>query len=467
MNSELVPKLQSKQLSVEERLAAGKALRKKIPHNKQGIYKPAANRADPVSILEEQNKTRIPELVPIRYARMMGSPFAFLRGAAAIMTADLAANGETTGIHVQTCGDMHVSNFGFFASAERNLVFGINDFDETLPGPWEWDLKRLVTSIVSSAIFLGANKRICEDAVRAAVKSYRKGMKQYAYMGNMELWYTTIGEKDILKTLPSAQQKVIKKITDKARTRTHMQVLDKLTSIVDQKHRFREDPPFIVRETHTQAGQPIDWALALLLDSYSHSISDDRKKLLAHYRITDVVRKVVGVGSVGKRYWIIYLTGNTTEDPLFLQVKEAQPSVLEQFLSKSVYANSGERIVQGQKLIQGAPDIFLGWGELDGTQFFIRQLRDMKGGVEFDPAKANHENIPAYCSMCARALALAHAKSGDAAMISGYLGKTGELDEAMVRFAFAYADQTEKDYRALGAAANSGRIKLEHVKEEA
>jgi uncharacterized protein (DUF2252 family) len=460
MNTELVPNLQSKQLSIEERIATGKALRKKIPHNKQGVYKPAANRADPVSILEEQSKTRIPELVPIRYKRMLGSPFAFLRGAAAIMTADLAANGDTTGIHVQTCGDMHVSNFGLFASAERNLVFGINDFDETLPGPWEWDLKRLVASIVCSGRFLGADKTVCEEAVRATVKSYRKRMKQYAYMGNMELWYSTIGEKDILKTLPTAQKKVMKKISDKARTRTHMQVLDKLTSIVDQKHRFLDDPPFIVHETHTQAGQPIDWALALLLESYSHSISDDRKKLLAHYRISDVVRKVVGVGSVGKRYWIVYLTGNTIEDPLFLQVKEAQPSVMEPFLGKSVYANSGERIVHGQKLIQGAPDIFLGWGELDGVQFFIRQLRDMKGGVEFDPDKANHENIPAYCSMCAWALALAHAKSGDAAMISGYLGKSEELDDAMVSFAFAYADQTEKDHRALSDAAKNGRINV-------
>ena len=459
MNKGLIPNLHSKQLSIEERIAAGKALRKKIPHNRQAIYNPAPDRTDPVSILEEQGKTRLPELVPIRYARMLASPFAFLRGAAAIMAADLAANGGTTGINVQTCGDMHVSNFGLFASAERNLVFGINDFDETLPGPWEWDLKRLVASIVCSAKYLGANKTVCEEAVRAAVKSYRKRMKQYAYMGNMELWYSTISEKDILKTLPSAQQKVIKKITTKARTRTHLQVLEKLTSIVDQKHRFRDDPPFIIHETHTKAGRPIEEAMTLLLESYSLSIGDDRKKLLAHYRITDVVRKVVGVGSVGKRYWIIFLTGNTTKDPLFLQVKEAQPSVMEPFLGKSIYANSGERIVHGQRLIQGAPDIFLGWGELDGVQFFIRQLRDMKGGVDFDPAKANHENIPAYCSMCAWALALAHAKSGDAAMISGYLGKTGELDDAMVNFAFAYAGQTEKDHQSLLSAAKSGRIK--------
>ena len=337
MNTEFITNLHSKTLSIEERIIAGKAIRKKIPHNKLGIYQPAANRADPVSILEEQSKSRLPELVPIRYARMLVSPFAFLRGSVAIMSADLAANGVTTGINVQTCGDMHVANFGVFASAERNLVFGINDFDETLPGPWEWDLKRLVTSIVCSGRYLGADKRICEKAVRIAVSSYRKRMKQFAYMGNMELWYTTISEKDILNSLPPAQQKVIKKITNKARTRTHMQVLDKLTSIVDDKHRFRDNPPFIIHETHTQAGQPIEKALTLLLESYSLSIGDDRKKLLAHYRITDIVRKVVGVGSVGRRYWIIYLTGNNTDDPLFLQVKEAQPSVMESFFGKSVY----------------------------------------------------------------------------------------------------------------------------------
>jgi Uncharacterized protein conserved in bacteria (DUF2252) len=313
---------------------------------------------------------------------------------------------------------------------------------------------------VASGRFVGAGKALCTEAVQAAIISYRKRMKEYAYMGSMELWYSTISEKDILKTLPPAQQKDLKKITSKARTRTHMQVLNKLTDIIDQKYRLRDDVPFIVHETHARSGRPINEALELLLESYFLSIGDDRKNLLRHYRIVDVARKVVGVGSVGTRCWIIFLTGNNADDPLFLQVKEAQPSVLEPFVAASAYANPGQRVVQGQRLIQGAPDIFLGWGELDGIYFYLRQLRDMKGGAEFDPAKAKFENFPAYCSMCAWALALAHAKSGDAAMIAGYIGNSGEFDEAMVRFAFAYADQTEKDYKALVAAGKNGRIKV-------
>ena len=360
MSKETLQHFQSKQATVEERIAVGKKLRLEFPRNKQGDYKPAAERGDPVSILMEQAKTRLPDLVPVRYARMLTSPFAFLRGAAAVMAADLSANGKTTGITVQACGDMHVANFGVFASAERNLIFGINDFDETLPGPWEWDVKRLVASVVASGRFLGADRNLCEESVRAAVSSYRKRMKEYAYMGNMELWYSTISEKDVLKSLPPAQQKAIKKVTDKARTRTNMQVLGKLTDIVDEKYRLRDDAPFVVHETHSQAGRPIEEALGLLLGSYFLSIGDDRKNLLQHYRIVDVARKVVGVGSVGTRCWIIFLTGSNPNDPLFLQVKEAQPSVLELFLSKSAYVNPGQRVVQGQRLIQGAPDIFLG-----------------------------------------------------------------------------------------------------------
>jgi len=447
--------------SVEQRLAEGKSLRNKFPIAKQGDYKPAPDRADPVSILEEQGKTRLADLVPIRYARMLTSPFAFLRGAAAIMAADLAAGGPTSGIPVQCCGDMHVANFGVFASAERNLIFGINDFDETLQAPWEWDLKRLVASIVACGRFLGANEKLCEKGVRAAVASYRKRMKEFAQMGNMELWYTTISEKDILKTLSPAARKGLKKITAKARERTHLQVLGKMTDLVGDKYRLRVNAPFIVRETHTTTGMPIEEALQLVLESYFTSIGDDRKYLLQHYQITDVARKIVGVGSVGTRCWIIFLTGNSSNDPLFLQVKEAQPSVLEPYLHKSVFSNPGQRVVTGQKLIQGAPDIFLGYGEMDnGFKFYVRQLRDMKGGVEFDPEKVNLKNLPQYCELCAWAMALAHAKSGDSAKISGYAGNSDELDKAMARFAFAYADQTEKDHKALAAAAKSGRIKV-------
>jgi uncharacterized protein (DUF2252 family) len=460
MAQELLNHFQSKRLSIEERMAAGKALRAKFPRLQQGEYKPSAKRADPVAILEEQAKTRLAELVPIRYARMLTSPFAFLRGGAAIMAADLAAGPKPTGIKVQACGDMHVANFGVFASAERNLVFGINDFDETLPGPWEWDLKRLVTSIVASGRFLGANKNLCKRAVLAAVSSYRKRMREYAGMGYLEMWYATISEADILKTLTGSAYKGALKIMGKARQRTHMQVLGKLTDLVDARHRLHENAPFIVRETHAQDGTPIEKAVGTFLESYFLSIADERKTLLKNYRITDVARKVVGVGSVGTRCWIVFLTGNHTDDPLFLQIKEAQPSVLEPYISKSIYTNQGQRVVIGQRLLQAAPDIFLGWLQLGGIDFYVRQLRDMKGGVEFDPQKTKVENLDQYGSLCAWALALAHAKTGDAAMISGYTGNSDELDQAMVNFAFAYADQNEKDYKALASAAKSGRIEV-------
>jgi uncharacterized protein (DUF2252 family) len=441
-------------------MASGRALRGEIPRIQQGEYQPSSERVDPVSILEAQGKTRLSDLVPIRYARMLTSPFAFLRGSAAIMALDLAAQGKTTGINVQACGDMHVANFGVFASAERKLIFGVNDFDETLPGPWEWDLKRLVASIVASGRSLGATKSMCKQGVRAAVRSYQKKMRQYAYMGNLELWYSAITEKDILKTLSRAQQKAFKKIATKARERTHLQVLGKLTDLVGDQFRLRENVPFIVRETHSENGVPIYEALGQLLEVYFDSLADDRKKLLRQYRIVDVARKVVGVGSVGTRCWIIFLTGNNSNDPLFLQVKEAQPSVLETVIAESTYKNHGQRVVAGQRLIQAAPDIFLGWGERNGLHFYVRQLRDMKGGVEFDREKVRIENLPEYCALCAWAMALSHAKSGDAAMISGYIGNNDELEEAMVRFAFAYADQTEKDHQALATAAATGRIKV-------
>jgi uncharacterized protein (DUF2252 family) len=465
MSKKLLDHFQSKRLSIEERIASGKKLRDKFPRIKQGEYKPADNRIDPISILEEQAKTRLQDLVPVRYARMLGSPFAFLRGGAAIMAADLASNGKTTGINVQACGDMHIANFGVFASAERNLVFGINDFDETLPGPWEWDLKRLVASVVAAGRFLGANKSLCEESVMAAVSTYRKRIRQYAYMGNLELWYSTINEKDILKSLTPSARSGAEKIISKARQRTHMQVLGKLTDLVDKKFLLKENSPFIVRETKTETGRTIKEALGLFLESYFSSLADDRKTILKQYRIVDAARKVVGVGSVGTRCWIILLVGNHSDDPLFLQLKEAQPSVLQPYLSKSIYSNQGQRVVAGQRLIQGAPDIFLGWGEQCGMQYYVRQLRDMKGGVEFDPKKVKIENMDQYSSLCAWALALAHAKSCDAAMIAGYVGKSDELDEAMVKFAFAYADQTEKDYQALVSAAKSGRIKVASASE--
>jgi len=465
MESDLNRQIWATQPTIEERMASGKALREKFPRELHGEYNPAENRVDPVSILEEQAKTRLPFLIPIRYSRMLTSPFAFLRGSAAVMASDLSTGTKTIGINVQACGDMHLANFGVFGSAERNLVFGINDFDETLPGPWAWDLKRLSTSAVTACRFLGGSEKICKESVLAAVESYRKHMKRYANMGYLQLYYETIKGSDILDVISPSARKGAEKTFEKASKRTHMQVLAKLTDIVDEKNLLKVNSPFIVRESHSQSGRPIEEALRLVLESYFNSLSNEKKQLLSHYTIVDVVRKVVGVGSVGTRCWVIFLKGNHSEDPLFLQVKEAQPSVFEPFAGKSVYSNHGQRVVAGQRLLQAAPDIFIGWGELDGIHFYIRQLRDMKGGVEFDPQKAKIKNIPQYTSLCGWALALAHAKSGDAAMIAGYAGNSNELDKAIARFAFSYAGQTEKDFSALAEAAKSGRISVAEKSE--
>ena len=459
MATKVLTHFTTKPKSIDERIEAGKKLRMKQPIHQLGEYKPSAKRKDPVAILEKQAETRLKDLVPIRYARMLASPFSFLRGAAAIMAADLAGS-KTSGINVQVCGDMHIANFGVFASTERQLIFGINDFDETLPGPWEWDMKRLVASIVVCFKFLGGDEKLSKAGIMAAVKSYRKHMKKYAHMGHLETWYSTIAEKDIIESLPPGAQKGLKKMTAKARERTHMQVLDKLTDLVDEKYRLNVNAPFIVRETHSQSGRPIKEALGIALESYIRSLADDRRALLEQYRVIDVARKVVGVGSVGTRCWVVFFSGSQGGDPLFLQFKEAQPSVLAPYLGKSKYTKQGQRVVSGQRLIQGAPDLFLGWGEMDGVHFYLRQLRDMKGGPEFDGSNFTKENAIEYCKLCAWAMALAHAKSGDAAMLYGYMGKSDEFDKAMVDFAFAYADQNEKDFDALKATAESKRIKV-------
>jgi uncharacterized protein (DUF2252 family) len=456
--SPLLDKFTVPRPSVGERMAAGKALRDKLPREKHGEFRLHPKRQDPVSIIEEQAKTRLPFLVPIRHSRMLASPFAFLRGSAAVMSADLAHT-PTTGITVQACGDMHVANFGVFASAERTLVFGINDFDETLPGPWEWDLKRLAASAVVCGRFLGANRALCEEGARAVVKSYRKRMREYAKMSYLDVWYARIDERDVLSASSATGGKRAKQIMAKAKTRGHLQVLDKMAELVGNQQRIIEIRPFIVRETHTESGRPIEEALGMFLENYFQSLADDRKVILGRYRILDVARKVVGVGSVGTRCWVILMEGNQSDDPLFLQVKQAEASVLASYAgAPGSYANNGQRVVVGQRIIQGAPDIFLGWGEVDGHHFYVRQLRDMKGGAELDPKTTLVESLPEYTALCGWALALAHAKSGDPAMLAGYLGKSEAMDEAVSRFASAYADQTERDHAALATAARQGRV---------
>ncbi len=450
-----------KRASVKERLAIGKALREQVPRAEHARFDKNPDRPDPVAILEQQNISRVQKLVPVRFARMLASPFSFLRGSAAIMAADLAAT-PATGLFVNACGDMHVSNFGVFASAERNLVFAINDFDEVHPAPWEWDLKRLAASAVVAARFMGGDKNVAADAARTIVRSYRKRIRRFAEMGYLEVWYNRIDERAVMDTLSAKARKRAERVLTKAREKGHVQVLDKLTEQVDGEHRIIEEVPLIVRETHLENGMPINNALDLMLRSYVESLTYDRRKLLSRYRIVDSARKVVGVGSVGTGCWVILLQGIDNDDPLFLQVKQAQASVLAPYVeSKLPFENQGRRVVVGQRLTQGAPDIFLGWGEGVGSYFYVRQLADMKGSAAFNEGNVEQlETFDEYCALCGWALALAHAKSGDPALIAGYCGNTPELDDAIAKFALAYAKQTDRDHDALDKARRIGRIRV-------
>ncbi len=447
--------------SVAERLAAGKSLRRQVPRNSHAAFAKDHRRPDPVDILEAQNRTRVQKLVPVRYARMLASPFAFLRGSAAVMAGDLSTT-PASGMFVYACGDMHVSNFGVFGSAERELIFAINDFDEVYAAPWEWDLKRLAASAAVAVRFMGGDKAQAAEAARDAVASYRHHISRYAQMGHLAIWYDRIDERAVLDSLsPKARRNAVR-IIDKARAKGHQRVLEKLTEEVDGKHRIVEEAPLIVRESHTEDGTPIHDALDAMLHSYLESLAFDRRKLLSRYKIVDVARKVVGVGSVGTACWVVLLLGADSDDPLFLQVKQAQSSVLEQYSSYRLpFDHQGHRVVTGQRLIQGSPDIFLGWGEADGRHLYIRQLADMKGGIEFE--EGDRKAVSAfreYCRLCGWALALAHAKSGDAAMISGYCGKSDALDDAVAKFSLAYASQTERDHEALAKARRTGRIRV-------
>jgi uncharacterized protein (DUF2252 family) len=447
--------------SVAERMAAGKALRRKVSRAAHGILHKNPDRPDPIEILEAQNRTRAQKLVPVRFARMLASPFAFLRGSAGVMAGDLAAS-PATGMFVNACGDMHVSNFGVFGSAERELIFAINDFDEVFPAPWEWDLKRLAASAAVAVRFMGGDKAEAGEAAAATARAYREHITRYAGMGNLEVWYDRIDERAILDALSTKARRGAHRIIDKARAKGHQRVLDKLTEKVDGAHRIVENLPLIIRESHLESGMPIHEALDGMLRSYIDSLTYDRRRLLSRYKIVDVARKVVGVGSVGTGCWVILLTGADDEDPLFLQVKQAQTSVLEAHSGyRMPFDNQGRRVVVGQRMIQGSPDIFLGWGEVDGNHFYVRQLADMKGGIEFaDGDRKGIDGFQEYCALCGWGLALAHAKSGDAAMIAGYCGSSAALDEAMAKFALAYARQTDRDHEALDKARRTGRIRV-------
>jgi len=443
--------------SVEERLAAGKAMRKKVSRQAHRAFEPGPGRIDPLEILERQNATRAQKLVPVRYGRMLASPFAYLRGSAAVMASDLATT-PATGIQVNACGDMHVSNFGVFGSAERDLVFAINDFDEVFPGAWEWDLKRLTASAAVAVRFMGGDKHQAAEAAAETVRSYREHIARYAEMGHLATWYDRIDERAVLSGLSSQARKNARKLIAKARAKGHQRVLGKLAELVEGEHRIVESVPLVVRETHTDGGTPIDQALDAMLNSYLESLTYDRRRLLSRYRIVDVARKVVGVGSVGTGCWV------DSDDPLFLQVKEAVPSVLEPYVGKSEHDNHGQRVVVGQRLMQSASDLFLGWtsGE-DGRARYVRQLRDMKISPIIESFEAS--DLKAYGRICAWALARAHARSGDPAMIAGYMGGSEVFDDAIADFAVDYADQAQRDYRTFVKAIRQGRLKARRLEE--
>jgi uncharacterized protein (DUF2252 family) len=448
-------------LSVSDKKSMGKALRLQVPHALHAAATLPKKRVGPVEILQRQAETRHPELVPIRHARMMANPFAFLRGTAALMAQDLATQAQTK-LKVQACGDMHVANFGVFASAERSLIFAINDFDETHPAPWEWDLKRLTTSAMVAVEHLGGTRAHAEDAVRATVQSYRQWMRNYTEMGYLDIWYSRIDENNILNSLSKDARKRAESIFKKARSRNHLQVLDKLTDIIDDQYHFKEEKPFVYRDPYTVNGTPIEDLIESFLQQYFASLPEDRRYLVSRYRIADVARKVVGVGSVGTSCWIIFLQGKHENDPLFLQVKQGLTSVLEPYTQKSPYKNHGQRIVVGQRLIQGSPDIFLGYGRLEGVDFYVRQLRDMKGGLDIEPGQLNVANFHEYTALCGWGLALAHAKSGHPAKIAGYLGKSESFDDAIWQFSQAYARQNERDYDTFCKAVQSGVLPAAH-----
>jgi uncharacterized protein (DUF2252 family) len=467
-NAAAAPAPKVEHFTPAERAARGKAARAEVPRRVHGEWEPPPHRPDPVALLEEQAESRVPELVPIRYGRMLVSPFTFYRGAALIMANDLSST-PRSGLIVQCCGDAHLSNFGAFASPERRLVFDINDFDETLPGPWEWDVKRLAVSMLIAAQSNGFAAHHQEQVVLDTVARYRTAMAEFAGMGNLEVWYAHLDIEDTVARLaPQFKPRIVKrteKTIAKARTRDSMSAFNKLTHEVDGEARIIADPPLIVPLSELVEGdereQTLDW-LRELIRSYRSTLVHDRRVLLEEFRLTDFARKVVGVGSVGTRAWIALLLGRDGDDPLFLQMKEAQPSVLEEFLGTSDFKNHGERVVAGQRLMQASSDIFLGWihvdAGLDGQprDFYGRQLRDWKGSAEVEQMEP--EGMAAYGELCGWTLARAHARSGDRIAIASYLGKGSVFDRAIVAFSQAYAEQNKRDYEALAKAAKSGRI---------
>lgn len=462
-----VPSAFTASLTPAERAAYGRKARKRASRSCHGWYETGQRRADPVELLERQSGERVPALVPIRYGRMLESPFRFYRGAAAIMAADLAPL-PNSGLQVQLCGDAHPLNFRLLASPERRLVFDINDFDETLPGPFEWDVKRLAAGFVIAARANGFSPKEQDDTVRACVRAYRQRMREFAGMPTLDIWYAQDDADHVRQLLATeAEGDVEHRLRDaaaRARTRTHMRAFAKLTRVTSEGRRITPDPPLItplgdLLADPSEAGREEE--LRSLTDGYARTLPPERRHLLRYYRLVDMARKVVGVGSVGTRCWVLLLLGRDDDDPLLLQAKEASESVLAPHTGGEHYDNQGRRVVTGQRLIQTTGDIFLGWTHVTGLDgkgrdFYVRQLWDWKGIAR--PETMGPGLLSLFGRLCGASLARAHARSGDPVALAAYLGGSDRFDRALTEFAQSYADQNERDHQALRAARRSGRI---------
>jgi uncharacterized protein (DUF2252 family) len=435
-----------------ERIAAGRALRRVTPRSGHAVWVAPRDRPDPVSLLEESGRSRVPSLLPIRYGRMCASAFSFLRGSASVMAHDLEST-PATGLRAQLCGDAHLSNFGVFGTPERDEVFDVNDFDETLTGPWEWDVKRLATSLVVAGRENRFSRADGRDAAMTAVQSYRRSMNDFSSKRYLDIWYAHTDVSSLSRQIKKEGRKLIDRAVDVARRETSRHVFPKLAQRVGGRYRIRDDLPLIAHYRDTADAE----ASRTFFDRYLRTLPDERRRLLDRYRLVDVAQKVVGVGSVGTRCSVLLLMGDPdVEDPLFLQLKEAVASALEPYAGSSVFPNHAQRVVHGQHLMQESSDIFLGWSSLRGRDFYVRQLRDMK--FSSDISALGPKAFRGQAELCGNALARGHARSGDPAGISGYLGAGDAFDSAVADFAEAYADQNEKDYHALLNAVKRGRI---------
>ncbi len=454
-------------LSAQDRHELGRSRRSILPRSALADFVAHTDRSDPVALLESQGASRVAELLPIRYGRMLTSPLTFFRGAALIMAADLAA-GQHSGLTTQLCGDAHLSNFGLFGSAERNLVFDINDFDETLPGPWEWDVKRLVASLAVAARTNGLTPSQCEDVARSCAAAYRERMRTLAGMRELEVWYAhTVIDEPLEASVDPRFAQAIRRTASRAQSRDNLQALDKLTRLVDGRRQLVSDPPLLIPIgdlVGEQNARRHEQHMSALIDDYRESIGPGRRALIGRFRYAGMARKVVGVGSVGTRTWVVILLGRDDNDPLLMQVKEANRSVLESYLAPSDYHNAAQRVVEGQRSMQASGDILLGWLRCigpDGREgdYYVRQLRDWKGSATAESLTARL--LADYGRSCAHVLARAHARTGDRIAIAGYLGDSDAADTALTRFAEAYADQNDRDYAALREAVVSGRVQAE------